>query len=661
MTTSSAPPPYAATALALCVKHWKDLGIDDGDEETAPTNDLDTLVERLTAILVVRCVAVVAEKDTFNDLSTATICRSTLMRQASWPEQITAKVVEQIRMFVHAILSRYNDNPYHNREHAYHVTTSAHKLLELMLLEKQQTFGLRNDPLMQFALIFAALIHDVEHQGLPNRQLCNEDSKLAVTYNDQSVAENRSLAIGFHELLKEDYQELRAVLFGGNSNETESSQSDYHRFRRQVIALVLTTDIANPDRTALFKSKWKEAFETPQADDDDDVSLLGDDDEKKVDQKEGDDEEDASESRGDVQASDKAGERRRSNASTGSLRSRGSARGSNRLGVRMSIDLSGEALHIYKHVGNSKNAEEPDELKMSILLELFLTAADVSHNLQGWGQMVKWSNCLYLELQRALLSGRGTDPQPNWFQNQVRSMCLAFDKNSIPTVSPFSSRIPAQIGFLEFYLLPLANRLDETGVFGGFVGKQFAITVLANRDRWVKEGQKVTDHIVEEGKKMTIDSSMVCNPCRMDDETEEGVDPESGDIQTPEETGEDDGQPTDWVKVFMLFLIVLLLGIILQLSRLGRHTKAPHNATPGVWKINCNKLGKSIAPLSLCKDGYLRIDSGGYASFHQNISNDCKEDGETDCFHNAPIMTPHDLMKIGLSSLPFEEENVAVA
>ena len=93
----------------------------------------------------------------------------------------------------------------------------------------------------------------------------------------------------------------------------------------------------------------------------------------------------------------------------------------------MSIDLSGEALHIYKHVGNSKNAEEPDELKMSILLELFLTAADVSHNLQGWGQMVKWSNCLYLELQRALLSGRGTDPQPNWFQNQVRSMCLAFD------------------------------------------------------------------------------------------------------------------------------------------------------------------------------------------------------------------------------------------
>lgn len=409
-------PPYAATALALCVKHWKDIGVDDGDEETAPTNDLDTLVERLTAIVLVRCVAVVAQKDEFNDLSTATICRSTLMRQASWPEQITPEVVAQVRQFVRAILSRYNDNPYHNREHAYHVTTSAHKLLELMLSEKQQTFGLRNDPLMQFSLIFAALIHDVEHQGLPNRQLCNEDSKLAVTYNDQSVAENRSLAIGFHELLKEDYKELRTVLFG-NSKETDPSQSDYHRFRRQVISLVLTTDIANPDRTALFKSKWKEAFETPQMDE---VSLLGDgDEEKKVDQHEGEDEEDPSESR-DARTSDKSGERRRSNASTGSLLSRGSAR----LGVRMSIDLSGEALQIYKHVGDTTNSEEPDELKMSILLELFLTAADVSHNLQGWEQMVKWSGCLYLELQRALLMGRGTDPKPNWFQNQVR--CTIF-------------------------------------------------------------------------------------------------------------------------------------------------------------------------------------------------------------------------------------------
>lgn len=210
-------------------------------------------------------------------------------------------------------------------------------------------------------------------------------------------------------------------------------------------------------------------------------------------------------------------------------------------------------------------------------------------------------------------------------------------------------------------MLPLANRLDETGVFGGFVGKQFAITVVANRDRWVKEGQKVTDQIVEDGKKMVIDKSMIFNPCQKDDETEEDLDPESGDIQTSDQNDEDEGQPTDWVKVFMLVLIVLLLGIILQLSQLRRHPEAPHSASPGVWKINCSKLGKAIAPLGLCKDGYLRIESDGRASFHKNVLDDCNEDVANNCFHNAPIMTQQDLMKIGLSTLPFEEESVAVA
>lgn len=210
-------------------------------------------------------------------------------------------------------------------------------------------------------------------------------------------------------------------------------------------------------------------------------------------------------------------------------------------------------------------------------------------------------------------------------------------------------------------MLPLANRLDETGVFGGFVGKQFATTVLANRDRWVKEGQKVTDQIVEEGGKIVIDKSTISNPCRMDDATEEDLDPESGDIQTSEENGEDESHPTDWVKVFMFFLIVLLLGIVLQLSQLRRHPKASPNASPGVWRINCSKLGRAIAPFSICKDGYLRIDRDGHATFHHHILNNCNEDGESSCFHNAPIMTPRDLMKIGLSTLPFEEENVAIA
>lgn len=205
-------------------------------------------------------------------------------------------------------------------------------------------------------------------------------------------------------------------------------------------------------------------------------------------------------------------------------------------------------------------------------------------------------------------------------------------------------------------MLPLANRLDETGVFGGFVGKQFAATVLANRDRWVKEGQKVTDEIVEEGKKMVLDKATI-----LDDELDEDLDPESGDLHTAEEDDVDESQPIDWVKAFMLFLIVLLLGIILQLSHLRLHPKTPPKGNPGIWKINCNKLSRAITPLNICRDGYLRIDNDGHATFHRDALGDCDGDGEKACFHNAPIMTPHDLMKIGLSTLPFDEENVAIA
>ncbi len=207
-------------------------------------------------------------------------------------------------------------------------------------------------------------------------------------------------------------------------------------------------------------------------------------------------------------------------------------------------------------------------------------------------------------------------------------------------------------------MLPLANKLDETGVFGGFVGKQFATTVLANRDRWVKKGQKVTDQIIEEGKKMVIDNATTCNPCRMDDEADGDLDPESGEMEASNEPGEG-GSPTDWVKVFMFVVIVLLLGVILQLSQILRHPRTSPKGNPGLWKINCRKLGKAVSPMERCKDGYLRIDSGGHATFH--VSDNCDDSGMNSCFRNAPILTQQDLMKIGLSTVPFEEENLAIA
>jgi hypothetical protein len=90
---------------------------------------------------------------------------------------LPGEVVEQMYDYVANIASIYNDsNPFHNFEHASHVTMSVVKLLSRIVapsdveydenMAKQgktlhdHTYGITSDPLTQFACVFSALIHD---------------------------------------------------------------------------------------------------------------------------------------------------------------------------------------------------------------------------------------------------------------------------------------------------------------------------------------------------------------------------------------------------------------------------------------------------------------------------------------------------------------------
>ena len=84
------------------------------------------------------------------------------------------KVTTQLKQYVRAIAAMYNPNPFHNFEHAMHVTNSTIKLLgrivspEIEIDEDvaaeavlhDHTYGITSDPLTQFACVFSALIHD---------------------------------------------------------------------------------------------------------------------------------------------------------------------------------------------------------------------------------------------------------------------------------------------------------------------------------------------------------------------------------------------------------------------------------------------------------------------------------------------------------------------
>jgi hypothetical protein len=49
------------------------------------------------------------------------------------------------------------------------------------------TYGITSDPLTQFAVVFSALIHDVDHQGVSNAQLVKENYSIANVYRKKSV------------------------------------------------------------------------------------------------------------------------------------------------------------------------------------------------------------------------------------------------------------------------------------------------------------------------------------------------------------------------------------------------------------------------------------------------------------------------------------------
>lgn len=662
---------FAKLALGISSQDWRQLGLGN-DPNVVASNDLNVTVERLTALLSIRIVAWMQPPGTYRNLSTSTICKNILQDEeessssssSSWPTTLTSQVLDELKAYVGVILKGYEEVPYHNFEHCYHVTISVNKIMDLILeplgsntnnnngnkdgdedYQEPETFGFKDDPLMQFALMFAALVHDVQHKGIPNRQLANEDDQLALLYNDTSIAEQNSLHLAFSELVKEDYKTLRTTIFP----ETE----DYRRFRKTVVNLVLCTDIACPDRSQLYKSKWKEAFgdpyetverkvrramkkghslrslslsshhskpdrrvsanslmseltsDSPRLGVDSDIEVPQDDSSVSLSPAEtsSDDESAASEK---VQASSKVKRGRRKDKKSSSdvvmdtndkiqngdlqqadyfvelsdgsdhnvppqatskvsssqyenyqvplsesnhtATSRQSQRvrpnrrqlkrsesvstksqstgdsmarhltgmtakfhrrltnegGPNsprprykttRLGLLRTVDLTGEKIENFKSsrrasvgatpttLANYKKdrqakkatalSAEASELRETVLMETILLASDVGHNIQGWDQMAKWSNRLFLELRKAHVQGRGADPTNGWYSNQI--------------------------GFLEAYLMPLARRLDDTGVFGDERGAIFAEIVEENRERWTREGVSLTANVIREG------------------------------------------------------------------------------------------------------------------------------------------------------------------
>jgi class 3 adenylate cyclase len=183
--------------------------------------------------------------------------------------ELSPVVLAQLRDYVSVMSSRYHENPFHNFEHASHVTMSASKLLNRIVIPEDvnyqrnnakalasdlhdYTYGITSDPLTQFAVIFCSMIHDVDHQGVSNFQLGVEQPEMAKKYKNRGLAEQNSVDIAWEVLMQPEYRNLQQCIF--------TNEDELKRFRQLVVNLVMATDIFDKEFKILRNSRWDKAF-----------------------------------------------------------------------------------------------------------------------------------------------------------------------------------------------------------------------------------------------------------------------------------------------------------------------------------------------------------------------------------------------------------------
>jgi 3'5'-cyclic nucleotide phosphodiesterase len=107
--------------------------------------------------------------------------------------ELGSSVMDQIRNLVNAIASSYHGHPFHNFEHACHVTMAMTRLISSInpstdnIASKSQASWelamkqITSDPIIEFSCLFACLIHDVDHPGMFHETIFQNDDLIKLT------------------------------------------------------------------------------------------------------------------------------------------------------------------------------------------------------------------------------------------------------------------------------------------------------------------------------------------------------------------------------------------------------------------------------------------------------------------------------------------------
>lgn len=387
-------------ADALCAQSWSTLGQNECylSHNIGASSCKEVMSERIASLLELYLEAA-CRKRRFGDNDRSKKAATSHPCQISNDSLLSAQVKSAIRLYVTRIASMYRGVRYHSFEHASHVSLAANKLMlcihegykggatnrqtscrqQYSHKRKDGLLPLATDPMLHFAMVFAGLIHDVDHHGVPNVVLVQEEHPLAMKYDNISVAERNSIDIAFSVLKEPAFDALRKAMF-------PNKRSSYKDFYTIVNDLVLCTDIASRERQDCCRRRFVESFESNDGDarnscssntTDDTVELL----------------------QGIMENDQK---------------------------MNRCFPLRGMKMRHTKcmqrwtqHRQGLLKDDSSCRIRRISVMEQMIQTADVAHCMQSWDVFLKWNARLFNELMFSFYAGRSFDPRTNWFEGQI--------------------------------------------------------------------------------------------------------------------------------------------------------------------------------------------------------------------------------------------------
>jgi len=182
---------------------------------------------------------------------------------SQFPKKTSPELLDLLCQFITTISSGYHEHSFHNFEHASHVAMACSKLLHAIetgskgvstsdIPSRSGAEAIARDPLAQFSCIFAAVIHDVDHPGVPNSTLISEKSPVAEVYKGRAISEQNSFQIAWALFLEDHYKDLRLTLC--------PNPQELARFRQMLVNLVLATDLMDKKLNQRRVARWEKCF-----------------------------------------------------------------------------------------------------------------------------------------------------------------------------------------------------------------------------------------------------------------------------------------------------------------------------------------------------------------------------------------------------------------